>query len=118
MPTVDRRHLLGLGMAGVGAVALGGPVSASEAPRADTAQEAVSNEPLMVYDLAHVYDLDLADPAQARRAYDELHFVATLQGIVNRSRPRLYVHFLTHNELGDIDVDAYWLDELRARGGL
>jgi GxGYxYP putative glycoside hydrolase C-terminal domain/GxGYxY sequence motif in domain of unknown function N-terminal/NPCBM-associated, NEW3 domain of alpha-galactosidase len=118
VPTVDRRHLLGLGMAGIGGVALGGPASAAVSPGAVTALKPRPNKPLMVYDLAHLYDLDLADPAQARLAYDELHLVATLQGIVNRSGPRLYLHFLTHNELGDIDVDAYWLDELRADGGL
>ncbi|MEQ7005593.1 NEW3 domain-containing protein [Actinopolymorpha sp. B17G11] len=114
MPSVNRRHVLGFGLAGVGAVALGGaPASAAVSTAPDSA-----SEPLLVYDLAGLHDLDLADPTQARRAYDELHFVATLQGIVNRSHPRLYVHFLNHNEFGDIDIDAYWLDVLQERGGL
>jgi hypothetical protein len=105
---------LGFGLVGVGAAALGSAPAGAVTRGATDA----GPEPLLVYDLAGLHDLDLTDPAQARRAYDELHFVATLQGIVNRSHPRLYVHFLHHNEFGDIDIDAYWLDVLQERGGL
>src|SRR5690606_35689996 len=97
---IGRRGFLG-GLAGVG-VGMG-----TLAPEAASA--ATVTEPLWLYDLAHLYQLDLDDPAQAARAYDELHFVATLQGIVNRDLPRLHVHFVTHNELGTIDIDDYWL---------
>jgi hypothetical protein len=114
VPSVNRRHVLGFGLAGVGAAALGSAPAGAVTRAAPDA----GPEPLLVYDLAGLHDLDLTDPAQARQAYDELHFVATLQGIVNRSHPRLYVHFLHHNEFGDIDIDAYWLDVLQERGGL
>ncbi|REF35157.1 GxGYxYP domain-containing protein [Thermasporomyces composti] len=105
---IGRRGFLG-GLAGVG-VGMG-----TLAPEAASA--ATVTEPLWLYDLAHLYQLDLDDPAQAARAYDELHFVATLQGIVNRDLPRLHVHFVTHNELGTIDIDDYWLSRTLESGG-
>ncbi|HEY6738665.1 MAG TPA: GxGYxYP domain-containing protein [Actinopolymorphaceae bacterium] len=107
MAAVNRRSVLKFGLAGAGVSAFGG-MPAAEAARG----------PLVYYDLTHLYDLDLGDPRQAAAAYDELHLVATLQGIVNRHGPALYVHFVDHNEFGDIDIDRYWFDELRAPGGL
>lgn len=104
MTRIGRRTFLSVS-AGVGAAVVGG-------------RAAAATEPIVVYDLARLYDLDLANPAQAAAAYDELHLVSTLQGIVNRDRPRLYLHFVTHSEFGSIDIDAYWLDELQAPGGL
>ena len=120
MAEIDRRGFLGgLAVAGIGAgvaagvaAGVGVGVLAADTPPAEAA-----GAPLCLYDLTHLYDLDLTDPEQAARAYDELHFVATLQGIVNRGLPRLYLHFVSHNEFGDIDVDSYWLDELRTKAG-
>jgi hypothetical protein len=108
MARIGRRGFLAFGAAGAGAAVLGAPGAA----------QAADAEPLYQYDLAHLYDLDLDDPGQAAAAYDELHFVCTLQGIVNRERPRLYLHFTTHSELGTIDVDEFWLAELQRAGGL
>ncbi|HEY8454871.1 MAG TPA: NEW3 domain-containing protein [Actinopolymorphaceae bacterium] len=90
----------------------------SRAASAAVSRSAGRRDPVLFYDLAHLYELDLTDPAQARKAYDELHLVATLQGIVNRSAPRLYVHFVIQNEFGTVDVDRYWLEELCKPGGL
>lgn len=70
----------------------------------------------MVYDLTYVYDYDLSDPFQAAAAYDHLHLVAALQGIVNRDAPRLYTRFVTRDEFGDEDLDGYWFNKLRAPG--
>ncbi len=121
MAAIDRRGFLGrLGLAaGAGALGIETPALTGQvgAEAAEAAEGKHADGPLCLYDLTHLYALDLAEPAQAARAYDELHFVATLQGIVNRTLPRLYVHFVDHSELGDIDVDAYWLDEMRAKEG-
>ncbi len=46
------------------------------------------------------------------RAYDTLVFVATLQGIVNRERPRLYLNH-DHQRLETAGVDAFWLERYR-----
>ncbi len=110
MPEIDRRGFIG----GLGGVAAG----ASVLTAARQAPARAATEPVFHYDLTHLYGLDLADPEQAARAYDELHFVATLQGVVNRDLPRLYVHFVDHSEFGTIDIDDYWLGVLRRDGGL
>ncbi len=66
-----------------------------------------------VYDLTHTLDYDVADPGQAARAWDEAHAVATLQGIVNRSGPRLYLRYVVDNGR---NIDDWWLDELSRPG--
>ena len=64
---------------------------------------------LYVMDLRYLKNYNRADPAQARLVYDTCHFVSTLQGIVNKQGPRLYVRLL--------DADDFWLDYLTAPGG-
>lgn len=49
------------------------------------------------------------------RDYDTLIFVTTLQGLVNRDRPRLYLNH-DHRRLATPGVDAFWLDEYRTAG--
>ncbi|SDT14103.1 GxGYxYP domain-containing protein [Actinopolymorpha singaporensis] len=110
MPEIDRRGFVG----GLGGLAAGASLLATARP----APPGAAAEPVFHYDLTHLYTLDLADPEQAARAYDELHFVSTLQGIVNRDHPRLYVHFVDHSEFGTKDIDDYWLAVLRRDGGL
>lgn len=62
-----------------------------------------------------LYPLRLADRedlVSRRRVWDDLHAAATLQGIVNRSSPRLYLMLV--GERGA--TDRYWLDRLREPG--
>ena len=69
---------------------------------------------LCTFDLTYTLKLDRADPQQRRKVWDDAHFVSSLQGIVNRKGPRLYLYFVG-GENGSID--RYWLDKLRAQGG-
>jgi hypothetical protein len=71
---------------------------------------------LAVYDLTYLYDYDLGDPEQAARAFEHMHLVATLQGIVNRDALRLYVRFIRGGEGDPFNRDDYWLDKLRVPG--
>ncbi|MCL4302002.1 MAG: hypothetical protein KJ077_40285 [Anaerolineae bacterium] len=49
------------------------------------------------------------------RDYDTLVFLATLQGVVNRDQPRLYlIH--DHQRLETPGVDAFWLEKYREVG--
>ena len=66
---------------------------------------------LYTYDLTYTLNLDREDPNQRRKAWDDAHFVSSVQGIVNRKEPRLYLYFVG-GENGSID--RYWLDKLRA----
>ncbi len=69
---------------------------------------------LHTIDLTHTVHVDRNDPAQLRRAWDDTHCVTSLQGIVNRDAPRLYV-FLVGEPNGRFD--RFWLDEMRRSGG-
>lgn len=49
------------------------------------------------------------------RDYDTLVFLATLQGVVNRDRPRFYLNH-DHQRLETPGVDAFWLEKYREIG--
>ncbi len=70
--------------------------------------------PVVIYDLTHATRFDPADPAQVAAAWDEAHAVATLQGIVNRDAPRLYIRFV---EAFGRNVDDYWMERMSGPGG-
>ena len=74
---------------------------------------AVSTPPIYLYDLTPTISVDLKDPAKAARVWDEAHTVATLQGIVNRNAPRLYLRAI---ECHGVNVDDYWRQKLSAPG--
>lgn len=69
---------------------------------------------IVLYDLTFLYALNLADPAEAARVWDQVHVVATLQGIVNRDAPRLYLRYV---ECDGRNVDDYWLEQMSKAGG-
>lgn len=56
-----------------------------------------------------VYDLRPTYALTPRRAFEEAHLVAALQGIVNWEHPRLFLRFLP--------IDSWWLDALRESEG-
>ncbi|MHB9045546.1 MAG: hypothetical protein ACYC35_06335 [Pirellulales bacterium] len=60
--------------------------------------------------MTSLHALDRKNPAQARQAWDTAHLVASVQGIVNRQEPTLFVRF-------DAKTDDFWLAQLREPGG-
>ena len=89
--------------------------------------------PVGIFDLRYTLDYDYADPAQRKLAWDDCHAVATLQGIVNRDAPRLYIHYImttkpakdakpakgapkTAPQAAERDVDAYWWNKYSQPG--
>src|SRR5690242_9233396 len=65
-------------------------------------------------DLTFTLTFDIRNRDSVKIAWDDTHAVATLQGIVNRKHPRLYV-FLVKN--AGIDIDRYWWNKYREKGG-
>lgn len=65
---------------------------------------------IVYFDLSAVLDLDLADPAQRRRVWDETHLIASLQGLANREAPRLYVRYVR-------EPDDFWWERMTEPGG-
>ena len=63
---------------------------------------------LYTLDLKSLRRPDVDDPKQTANAFDTLHCVACLQGIVNREKPQLYIDYL--------DADSFWLEKMRAKG--
>ncbi len=69
---------------------------------------------IVCYDLTHLHRIDVSDERKRRQAWDELHLVTALQGIVNRSQPRLYTIFVGDDGKGS--TDRHWLEHLRQPG--
>lgn len=78
------------------------------------AAEAKPVQTLYTYDLTYTFKLNTSDPIQLHRVWDEVHFISSLQGIVNRRGPRLYTFFVGGE--GQRTFDLYWLDRLREKG--
>lgn len=66
-----------------------------------------------VYDLRYTLSYNLNDTKQVESLWDDIHAVVTLQGIVNRRGPRLFIHYIVTS---GIDIDSYWWDKYREPG--
>ncbi len=69
---------------------------------------------IYLLDFRYLNKYDLHDPAKVRSIWDLLHAAATLQGVVNRESPRLYIRYV-ENERGQ-NVDDYWWKKYRQPG--
>lgn len=65
--------------------------------------------PIHVFDISGLNEVDLNDPAAAEHAWDTAHLVASLQGIVNRDAPRLFLRFMPQ-------PDDFWFQRLTSEG--
>lgn len=72
-----------------------------------------SNHAITLFDLTYSLDIDPEDSESVEQTWDHAHTIATLQGIVNRKAPRLYLFFV-ENE--GINIDRYWWNIYRAPG--
>lgn len=70
---------------------------------------------LAIYDLT--YAERMADAGAVAEAWDHCHVVVSLQGLVNRKGPRLFIRAVRSPEAGDFNLDDWWLDRLRKPGG-
>lgn len=67
-----------------------------------------------VLDARQLKSLDLSKPEKAEEAWDTMHMLAALQGIVNRESPSFYLLYCA--EFG-VETDQFWLDWLRGEDG-
>ena len=65
-----------------------------------------AGSPIYRLDVSGLNQLDLTQPALARRAWDTLHAAASLQGIVNRDGATLFLRHMP-------EPDDFWWDYLR-----
>lgn len=69
--------------------------------------------PIIFLDLRPLLLTDFSDSLAVLDMWDQLHTVATLQGIVNRDEPRLYIDYV---ECDGQSIDAYWWQKYRRPG--
>lgn len=75
---------------------------------------AESRDPVRILDLRTLNELDLKEQEKAEQLWDIMHTTATLQGIVNRNSPRLYIRYVKNGQ-GE-NVDDYWWNKYRQAG--
>ena len=73
----------------------------------------IAGEPVGMLDMRYLLTRNLSDPSSVKETWDELHAVATLQGIVNRKEPLLYLKYVVE---GNICIDEYWWNIYRQPG--
>ncbi len=75
--------------------------------------QAKKQPPIGLFDLDFTMQWQRGNQQAINRAWDYPHTLASLQGIVNRASPQLYV-LLVKN--GNADIDRYWWNKYRAKG--
>src|SRR5690554_2498124 len=75
--------------------------------------EQVNQDPIRLFDLDYTLERKIDGPEDLHLAWDHVHTVATLQGIVNRDSPRLYVFFVENEST---NIDRYWWEKYRQPG--
>jgi len=73
-----------------------------------------AKEPIRILDLRNWNNTDLRDSIKVCQFWDIMHATATLQGIVNRKKPRLYIRYV--NNAQGLNVDDYWWNKYRQTG--
>ena len=73
----------------------------------------IENKKIGIFDLSYTLKTDLTTETGVNTAWDDVHAVATLQGVVNRNESNLYVFFVKERQY---DIDAYWWNKYRAEG--
>ncbi len=76
------------------------------------------NKPDLVYlyNISHYIKTSLRNKKSLTKAWEEIHLVSALQGLVNRKKPQLYISAIKNPETGNINIDKYWLTYLRRKG--
>ncbi|MBR4416364.1 MAG: hypothetical protein IKS67_06315, partial [Victivallales bacterium] len=61
-------------------------------------------------DITYLNKYNIRNPPQAQEVWDTLHLAASLQGVVNRKGPRLFIRFMP-------DPDDFWFDYCTKESG-
>ena len=68
---------------------------------------------IIVLDMTRWREVTSRDSIGVVRLWETMHLTSTLQGIVNRDAPRLYIRYLS---TGGIEVDDFWWDKCIGEG--
>ena len=80
-------------------------------PDPDSGTDTPSEEPapIVFLDLTRFRNTNAASSTELITLWETMHLTSTLQGIVNREEPRLYIRYV-ENE--GIDIDQWWWDKI------
>ena len=70
-------------------------------------------EPIVYIDIRSAMQVNPSDSTALLDMWDQMHALSTLQGIVNRKHPRLYLEYV---ETDGHSIDAYWWQKYRRPG--
>lgn len=76
--------------------------------------QANAQKKISVLDLRTLNDLDLKDKSKAEYMWEILHATSTLQGVINRNIPQLYIRYVINGK--GQNVDDYWWNKYRQPG--
>ena len=68
---------------------------------------------IIILDMTRWREVTSRDSIGVVRLWETMHLTSTLQGIVNRDAPRLYLRYLS---TGGIEVDDFWWDKCIGEG--
>jgi hypothetical protein len=91
----------------IGALVLASPATSFST---ENAAQGTNEDNIVFYDAAPLFALDLNDPMQRRRFWDESHLLVSLQGLANRDAPRLFLRYVR-------EPDDYWWQQMTRPGG-
>ena len=72
--------------------------------------ERKSPDVIGMFDLKYTLAYDLDETRQLLSLWDDIHTVSTLQGVVNRDQPRLFINYVVSS---GIEIDTYWWNRYR-----
>lgn len=72
--------------------------------------EHAAEQAILYYDLTAILSLDLNDETARRRFWDETHLIVAIQGLANRSAPRLFLRYVA-------SADDFWWQEMTQPDG-
>jgi len=68
---------------------------------------------IVYVDLTRWHSINRKDTADVKRLWDAMHVMTTVQGIVNRESPTIYLEYVS---AFGVDTDKYWFDIYRKPG--
>lgn len=82
-------------------------------PHADLEAPVDFSDEIIMLDLRSFNSINRSDKSAVLNLWDTFHAISSVQGIVNRDTPRLYINYVKN---GSTDVDSYWWDMYRKPG--
>ncbi|HKG08243.1 MAG TPA: GxGYxYP domain-containing protein [Pedobacter sp.] len=74
---------------------------------------AQNKKTIALYDLGYTLKFNMKNEVNVHTTWDHAHTLATLQGVLNRKSPQLYLFFI---ENAGVSIDRYWWDKYRKQG--